>query len=42
VAQHPEERLLDVEVEGIQVDAVGLDAAVDERAGTVVAPAGER
>src|SRR6185295_413994 len=42
MAQHAKERLLDVQVDQAEVDAVGLHAAVGERARTVVLPARER
>ena len=42
VPQHAEERLLDVELEILEVDAVGPHAAVGERARAVVVPAGQR
>src|SRR5207247_1260716 len=42
VAQHPEKSLLDEEIVVDEVDALGAHAAVGERAGSVVVPAGER
>ncbi len=41
VPQHPEERLLDVQVEVVEIDAVGTHGSVRERAGPVVVPAGQ-
>src|SRR6266705_3438547 len=41
VAQHPEKRLLDEEFVIDEVDALGVHAAVGERASAVVVPAGE-
>ena len=37
--QHPEKRLLDVQVQYIELDAIGLDAAVGECANAIVVPA---
>ena len=42
VPQHPEERLLDRQVQVVEVDAVGLDAPLEQRAGPVVVPARQR
>lgn len=42
VAQHAKEGLLDRQVAADQVDSVGLHAAVEERLGAIVVPAGER
>ena len=41
VAQHAEEGFLDRESQIVEVDAVDGDAAVDERAGAIIVPAGE-
>src|SRR5204863_9330675 len=41
VAQHPEKRLLDEKFVIDEIDALGMHAAVGERAGSVVVPAGE-
>ncbi len=41
VAQHAEERLLDRQLEDVEIDALGRDAAVGERADAVVVPAGK-
>jgi hypothetical protein len=39
MAQHPKERLLDMHIEVVELDALRLDATVGKPAGAIVIPA---